>query len=446
MFVQLKKDFMGQKAGFRMDTDEGVAKSLIEQGVAEACATDPLAPIIAKSMEAMLGNLTKTLQETMDATLKEFATAASKSRKNAIPAIFGQGQTGDPKKTFGTFLIAVRNKDIKALEEMGSQFCEWENVVEQKTALSTQTGTQGGFLVPTEFHDKLITIAVEQEVVRKRATHIPMRHRTVQVPILDVITAPSSGDTAFLGGVVARWTEEASALNETEPTFKQLDLTNYELSGYSKISNTLLADSAIGLEKFLYTLFGRAIGWYEDYAFLRGNGVAKPYGILSWISANSASAAVSRSAASAFALADAGNMLGKLMPGWRQDSTCWVMHPTVLTRLIQMNASGTGSDVIFIDNARDKPRWVLMGLPIEVSEKLPALNTLGDVILADCQHYIIGDREKIEIAYSEHVAFLNNQGVWRFVSRVGGTPWMKQPPTLADASSTLSPFVGLSAG
>jgi HK97 family phage major capsid protein len=54
---------------------------------------------------------------------------------------------------------------------------------------------------------------------------------------------------------------------------------NYELSGYTKVSNTMLADSAICLETFLYQLFAWAISWYEDYGFLRGNGTAKPLGI-----------------------------------------------------------------------------------------------------------------------------------------------------------------------
>lgn len=139
-----------------------------------------------------------------------------------------------------------------------------------------------------------------------------MATRTVQVPVLDVTTAPSAGDTAFLGGVVARWTEEATTLNETEPTFKQVDLTNYELSGYSKLSNTLLQDSAVGLEAFLFQLFSKAIAWYEDYAFLRGNGVAKPLGVLNWAGLIS----VTRSAASAFALADAAGMLARLLPGY----------------------------------------------------------------------------------------------------------------------------------
>src|SRR5436305_5347329 len=76
------------------------------------------------------------------------------------------------------------------------------------------------------------------------------------------------------------WTAEAQTRTETEPQFKQLELKAWELSGYSLSSNVLLQDSVIGLEKFLMTLFARAIAWFEEFAFLQGNGVGKPQGIL----------------------------------------------------------------------------------------------------------------------------------------------------------------------
>ncbi len=52
------------------------------------------------------------------------------------------------------------------------------------------------------------------------------------------------------------------------------------MSGYSVSSNVLLQDAAFGPEKFLFTLFGQAIAWFEEYAFLQGNGVGKPIGML----------------------------------------------------------------------------------------------------------------------------------------------------------------------
>ena len=59
-------------------------------------------------------------------------------------------------------------------------------------------------------------------------------------------------------------------------------------------------------------------------------------------------------------------------------------------------------------------------------EKLPALNTAGDIVLLDCSRYVIGDRQQVEIAFSDQYAFINNQGTWRFVSRVVAKPWMAQ--------------------
>jgi HK97 family phage major capsid protein len=440
MFVQLTRDFVGRKAGERIDLAEADANALIAAGTACPVADDPIGPLIQSSLDRALAGVAGHVQSSVESALHDFAHAQARSRKNAVPAIFGPGGEGDPKKTFGRFLLAVRHGDRKALDEMGSRFVEWDDV-ERKTAMSTQGGPTGGYLVPTEFHDKLMRLVSERSVVRPRATVLPMATREMEVPAIDVTTAPAAGDTAFLGGVVARWTEEATTLNETEPNLKQVKLTNYELSGYSKVSNTLLADAqAVGLDALLMQLFSRAIAWYEDYAFLRGNGVGKPLGVLSWAGL----IGVDRSAANACALADVAGMYGRLLPGAGGPSVVWALHPTVLVKLLTMTG---GDNVIFLGNdVRGTPRWQILGHDVLVSEKLPSLNTLGDILLMDLSHYLIGDRMQLEIAYSEHVAFLSNQSVWRFVSRVAGQPWLRDKVTLADATNTLGPFIGLNAG
>jgi len=54
-----------------------------------------------------------------------------------------------------------------------------------------------------------------------------------------------------------------------------MELKAQELAGYSVSSNIMLQDAGFGLEKFLFTLFGKAVAWYEEYAFLEGSGVGK---------------------------------------------------------------------------------------------------------------------------------------------------------------------------
>ncbi len=85
----------------------------------------------------------------------------------------------------------------------------------------------------------------------------------------------------------------------------------------------------------------------------------------------------------------------------------------------------------------------LMGIPIAVSEKMQPLGTAKDVALVDFQHYLIGDRQQVDIAYSEHYKFTNNQATWRFVARVDGQPWLRQYVTGQDGSTQLSPYVYL---
>jgi HK97 family phage major capsid protein len=440
MFVQLTHELLGRPAGERIDLADADARALIAAGAATPVTDDPITPLVEQALARAAAGLTGQVSSAVEAALKQAAAAQSLSRRAALPALFGPGGEGDPQRSFGRFLLAVRHGDRKLLDDMGSRFVEWEDA-SVKSAMSTQTGTSGGYLVPTEFHARIMGLVAEKSVVRPRATLLPMAGREMEVPAIDVTTAPASGDTAFLGGVVARWTEEASTLNETEPQLKQVKLVNHELSGYSRVSNTLLADAqAIGLDALLMQLFSRAIAWYEDHAFLRGNGVGKPLGILSWPGLVS----VTRSAASAVALADVAGMYGRLLPGGSMSSVVWAVHPTVLVKLLTMTG---GDNVIFLGNdVTGKPRWQILGHDVIVSEKLPALNTAGDILLMDLSHYLIGDRQQLEIAFSDHVAFLSNQSVWRFVSRVAGQPWLRDKVTLADGSSTLSPFVALAAG
>src|SRR5262249_14931160 len=110
-------------------------------------------------------------------------------------------------------------------------------------------------------------------------------------------------------------------------------------------------------------------------------------------------------------------------------------------KVVQMVSSAAG--VGWLDNLRDELPMKLLGLPVFVTEKLPALGTAKDVVLVDWQHYLIGDRQQVEVAFSEHVAFLTNQGVWRFACRVDGQPWLRSPVTLSDAATTVSPYVYL---
>ena len=334
------------------------------------------------------------------------------------------GGTADKEvKSFADFLLAIRRKDEKRLSGV------------YKTALSGDSGVTGGYLVPEEFSDRLMQIAGEEAIVRPRAFRYPMTGRTAYLTALDQTFTPSGENSAFLGGVSAAWTEEAGALTETEPTFENIELSVWKLGGYTLSSSEVRADSAIALDALLTRLFGQAIAYHEDYAFLRGNGVSKPLGALSAACAVS----VSRATASQLNLADTTTMLSKL-PASSWKNAVWLMNQSVLPQLMTMD---DGTNIVWLPNAQESTPIRLHGLPIIWTEKLPALGTAKDVALCDFSYYVVADRQPIAIASSEHFRFSNDQVAWRFTTRVGGQPWLKSTIVLNDGSTQISPFVYL---
>ena len=202
----------------------------------------------------------------------------------------------------------------------------------------------------------------------------------------------------------------------------------------------LLQDSIIGLEKFLMTLFAKSIAWFEEYAFLQGNGAGKPQGMLT------AGATLTEERATPpieVSFNDVATMWSKLLPSsW--STAIWVFSPSVVPQLLQLKDGANRAIFISIDQGATKsPVWSLLGRPAFPSEKLPALGTKGDLMLVDPSLYVVGDRMQIEIAASEHVNFLKNQMTWRVLERVDGQPWIENPITLQDGSTQVSPFVAL---
>lgn len=354
------------------------------------------------------------------------------------PAGILQGGS-ERKNTFGGFLKAVRMHNTEELVKVyGSQLDQDQEVKD----LLEGAGATGGYLVPTEFLAELLKVPESAAIVRPRARKIPMRRRSLTVPMLDTTATPSAyWDLQYFGGVMAYWTEEGVAKTETEPAFKQGELVAHKLAGYTQASDELLADDGIGLQALLLELFRGAITMREDFAFLRGTGVGMPLGILN----SAALVTQDRATASRISFNDLGRMIGKLLPS-SYGNAVWVVDVTALPNLLMM-VDGAGN-AVWIPNALGGVQQMipgtLMGRPLLVTEKLPTLGTTGDLILADWRYYLIGDRQATTIAASEHFAFTSDLTTWRFVHRVDGHPWM-DAPLYIDTTNTVSPFVALHA-
>lgn len=331
-------------------------------------------------------------------------------------------------KTFGDFLVAVRQNNVKRLTKV------------YKTALAEEVGASGGYGVPTEFGNVLLEKSKEFNALRKAGVPTTvMNVRSKEYPTLDIETAPSAGRTAYAGGVVGYWTEEAASVTESEPRFTMIELVLHKLAAYSLASSEIRDDFVESIDGIMARSFAKALGAAEEYAFFRGDGVGKPKGIME----SSALISAGRSAASTIALADLAQMVSDFTPD-SYNAGVWFCSAGALDQIIQL----VTTPLTWMDNMRDSWRQsTLLGYPLYVVGCLPVLNTAGDILLVDPNYYLVGDHSSgLSIGFSEHYRFANDQVAWRVTKRVDGQPLIDSNITLEDAATTVSPFVCLAAG
>jgi HK97 family phage major capsid protein len=303
---------------------------------------------------------------------------------------------------------------------------------------SSTYGPDGGFLVPESFRAQLLETALEDSIVRRFATVVPMETSRVLFPTIDVTSHASN----VFGGLTGYWTEEGGALTESQATFGRVALDAKKLTGYSEVPNELFADSALSFEALLGRLWPRAIANFEDRAFFSGTGVGQPLGFLNADAAISV-AEESSQAANTILWGNIINMYSRMLPQ-SLSRAVWIANINTLPQLAQMFVAGAsaGSTVPLNDGtAAGAPNLTLLGRPVIFTEKCPTLGDPGDINFVDLSYYLIGDRQAMQMTNSAHYKFANDVTAVRIITRVDGRPWLQTALTPQVGSSTLSPFV-----
>ena len=347
-------------------------------------------------------------------------------------------------KSFGDFVTAVKNNNKRRLYSVYKsryEDDEDENLPKHiKTALSEGAGATGGYGVPTEYGGLLLDIAKDFNALRRAgATVVPMSTRTKEFPLFDIETdTAGTGDTAYAGGVVAYWIDEAGTITESEPRFRLLELVAHKLAAYSLASSEVRDDFGEDLDSVLMRMFAKAIGAAEEYAFFRGSLAGQPLGILN----SSALISPQRATATTVVFGDLAQMISDFTPD-SYGSAAWFVAPGTVDQLMQL----VTDPLTWLQSLKAGLPVTLLGWPVYTVGCLPALNTAGDIILADPTYYLIGDHNSgLRIAFSPHFKFSTDQLAWRVTKRVDGQPMINNAITGEDGTATYSPFVVLAAG
>lgn len=342
--------------------------------------------------------------------------------------------------TLGLFLTAVAKagRTTSPWIDPRLKYFEDERPIGESKDLGESVGATGGFLVPVELQTQVYGVAAEQSVFMQRATHIPMRRRQIQIPVLDQ-TDTTAGVAHWFGGIQAYWVAEHAEKPQSEPTWREITLTAHEMVGYTRASNILLDDAAISLDAFFNGPLGfnGAMTWLMDWATINGTGAGMPLG---WMNSD-ATIVVDRATSGTITYPDLLNMLQRFLMTGGQG--VWYVSQGALATLAQMTGPSGNPSYVWMPDAREGIPGRLLGMPVVFSEKMPALGQQGDIALVNPPYYLVGDRQAVTIESTQFDRWRYNQTSWRAVARMDGQPWLSAPLTLMDGSAQLSPFVVL---
>lgn len=325
---------------------------------------------------------------------------------------------------------------------------EVSSKLEQLRNFSSDVPSDGGFLVPETLRSELLSVALETAIVRSLARVVPMSTLRVPFPSID----STSNVSSVYGGISGYWTEEAGKLTSSKPRFGRVVLDAKKLTAYTEIPSELLSDSLISLTMFINQMFPEALSFFEDIAFLTGDGVGRPLGALN----GAAAIPVTRTTSGSIEFNDVINMFARMLPQSMKRAV-WVASIDTFPklagmRIIQQNVAGTenvgvASPAVWLNNGQviGGPPMTLMGRPVIFTEKTPALGSAGDLAFVDFGFYLIGDRQAMQAKQSDDFKFDTDEVAFRIIERVDGRPWLQSAITPHNGGNTLSPIVKLAA-
>lgn len=139
---------------------------------------------------------------------------------------------------------------------------------EERKVMTISDPATGGFLAPAEYTAEIIKGIVEYSPLRSVARVVQTRARSKQWP-------------KKTGSASASWVGEIGTRSETtNPKYGLEEIPTHELYALAVVSRQDLEDSAFNLEAELRNEFAEQFGVAEGTAFIAGNGVNKPQGIL----------------------------------------------------------------------------------------------------------------------------------------------------------------------
>ena len=342
----------------------------------------------AEAKAAMTGFLTEfnRFQDEVKSTLKHqeerLTMLNAKTMSYGRPALSARAEVEVPhQKAFNAYLRSGDDDGLRGLTLEGK-------------AMSTAVAADGGYLVDPQTADRIQSMLMSTSSLRSVANVVQ-----VEATSFDVIVDRSE--------VGSGWATETAATSESAtPVIERISIKLHELAAMPKASQRLLDDSAFDVEGWLAEKIATRFTRAEAAAFINGDGVDKPKGILLPTKVPNASwtwgeiGYVPTGAAADFATTNPAdciiNLVYALGADYRANGTFVMNSKTVGAVRKMKDADGR---FLWSDGLAAGEPSRLMGYPVLVSEDMPDIEAgayaiaFGDFRAA----YTIAERPDLRI-------------------------------------------------
>lgn len=235
--------------------------------------------------------------------------------------------------------------------------------------------SEGGYLVPDEYENTLVEALEGECVIRNYAHVFTTSNGSRKIPVV-----ASKGE--------ASWIDENGTYPESDDSFGQEQIDAHKLGTIIKVSEELLNDSAFNLEAYFEREFSRRMANKEEEAFINGNGVAKPLGIL-----QRAEVGVTSASATSFTADEIMDLFYSLKGSYRRNAI-WVLKDETV-KAIRKLKDGSGQ-YLWQPGLREGEPDLLLGKPLKTVSYMPTVAAEAKpIIFGDLSYYWIGDRKGI---------------------------------------------------
>jgi HK97 family phage major capsid protein len=307
-----------------------------------------------------------------------------KSRLDTIETIYNRPLLGDDANIKST---ASHSEYSKAFRNYLRKGMDGGLEALQTKALSVGSDPDGGYLVTPHMSSKIVQSIFETSPMRQLAS--------VETISSDALELIDDHDQAAAG-----WTSETGTISETSsPTLAKRNIPTHELYAQPKATQKLVDDSAIDIEAWLSGKIADIFSRKENTAFVSGNGVGQPRGILTYASGtNWGQIQQITSGNSGAVTADAIiNLFYALKDAYTKRAN-FLMNRTVV-QSVRLLKQATTNQYMWQPGLASGAPDTLMGVPVHMASDMPvaASNSLS-IAVGDFQAaYQIVDRKGINI-------------------------------------------------